>query len=415
MPAHPASVGISRRAFRLAGWLLMSWVVLAGAGCGPKYLLTELDTTHHWRHVVLPKPKEKLDNSLRILTWRDHLDPEILKNFEDRYGVRITVKLITRNEDIYAAMKDENGPTYDLVMPSTYMVQRLIREGKLRPYNRERIPNFRFIDQDYFQLKFDPELKYSVPVFHVTAGLAFNVQYAGGLPVTWHEFAKQMENSLARGRLAGLDHSRAMLGLSLLMNGASPNTTSLAEITKARDSLLDIKSVMDLRITNQNMSKVLEYEDAILAACWSGDAGWAQVGNGYVRFVVPSGQAICDIFSLCIPANAPHPKTAEFFLNYLLTPQIFGALSNNSYYANTSSASRAFIDAALLNGPSYMLPMRSKIVFFEDLGPEISAAYTDAWNAVKSAPTPTLTKLPLPFPRTHSSSVKAHEDYYEER
>lgn len=403
------------RARRLVSWVLLGWLLLAGVGCGPRYLLKELDTTHHWRHLKLPKPHEKLDNSLRILSWRDHLDPEILKHFEDTYGVRITVKLITRNEEIYDALNAENGPTYDLVMPSTYIVQRLIREGKLRAYDRERVPNFRFIDPDYFQLKFDPELKYAVPLYHVTAGLAFNVQYAGGLPVTWHEFAKEKENSMARGRLAGLDHSRVMLGLALLMNDASPNSTSRTEIAQARDTLLEIKAAMDLRLTTQNMSKVLEYEDAILSACWSGDAGWAQVGNGYVRFVVPNGPAICDIFSMCIPANAPHPKTAEFFLNYLLAPQIMGALTNHSYYANTSAASRAFVDAALLNGPSYMLPMRSKIVFFEDPGPELTSVYTEAWNTVKATPSPALTKVPLPFPRTHSSSVKPHEEYYEER
>lgn len=415
MAVSPICGGGLQRTRRLASWLLLGCLLLAAVGCGPRYLLKELDMTHHWRHLKLPKPKEKLENSLRILSWRDHLDPEILKHFEETYGVRITVKLITRNEDIYDALTAVNGPAYDLVMPSTYVVQRLIREGKLRPYDRERVPNFRFVDQDYFQLKFDPELKYAVPIFHVTAGLAFNVQYAGGLPVTWSEFAKQKDNAMARGRLAGLDHSRAMLGLGLLMNGASPNSTSPAEIAQARDTLLEIKTAMDLRLTTQNMSKVLEYEDAILAACWSGDAGWAQVGNGYVRFVVPNGPAICDIFSLCIPTNAPNPKTAEFFLNYLLTPQILGALTNNSYYANTSAASRAFVDAALLNGPSYMLPMRSKILFFEDLGPETTAAYTEAWNAVKAAPAPTLVKMPLPFPRTHSSSVKPHEEYYEER
>lgn len=415
MAVRLISGGGAAAARRLVSWVVLGWLLLAGAGCGPKYELKDLDLSNHWRHIPMPKPAKPLGHTLSILAWRDYLDPDILKHFETTYGVNISVRLINSNEELYEVLTQPGGPVYDLVMPSTYMAQRLIKEGRLRPYDRENVPNHRLIDAEYFQLKFDPDLKYALPFYHVTAGVAFNVQYASGLPVTWAEFAKQKSNGLARGRLAALDRQRVLFGFALMMNGFSPNSTSPAEIARARDTLLDIKRSMDIRFTTQNISKVLEYEDAILGACWSGDAGWAQTLNGYVRFVVPNGKALCDVISMCITSRARHPETAEFFLNYLLTPQVFGAMSNHSYYANTSVASHAFVDAALRNGPSYMLPMPGKILFLEDVGEEASRLYSEAWHAVKTAPSPQITKLPLPFPRTHSSSVKAHEEYYEER
>lgn len=383
-------------------WLVTSLLVIfLQAGCGPKIRLEELDTGGRWRHLDFPRAPFPLSQELNILVWEGYLPEDVIDHFEETYKVKINVELISGNEEIYTKIT-RPGAHYDLIMPGTYMVQQLIREQRLRVIDHARIPNLHQISPDYFELEFDPALKHAVPIYHSTVGLAMNVKYAQGLPLTWPEFAVETDQPLAHGRIAIPDEMRVVLGTALLMIGHSPNTRNPAEIAQARDMLISVKADTGLLFHSDRMPDALAKEEAIIAIAWSGDAGWALTLNGYVRFIVPRGSSISELDSLCVPVTARHPETAEFFINYLLIPEITGALTNYSHYANTNPASRAFIDPRITNGPSYMVPLADGMVFLEDVG-DARAHYVEAWNAVKAAPDSLIRKVPLPF-----ASVREH-------
>lgn len=253
-------------------------------------------------------------------------------------------------------------------------------------------------------MKHDFGLKYSVPFYLSTAGIAFNFKYSSGLPLTWSEFSEETNHPLARGRIVAQDEMRTTLGTTLLMLGFSPNTRNPQEIARARDLLLAVKSEMGLQFDIDHMFDLLANEDVIVGIAWGGDAARALSKNAFVRFIVPRGPSITEIDSFCVPVTAQHPETAEFFINYLLTPEISAALTNFSFYANTSSASRAFISPEILNGPSYMEPLHDSAAFLEDVG-EASQYYRDAWKVVKETPGPDISKVPLPFPRTQTTAI----------
>lgn len=386
--------------FGLGGLVCLLGMVVLGflcGGCGPRTALKDLDLSDSWRLAKLPPVPYKLSPEIRILIWNSYIPPAVIAHFEQRYRVKVHVEYHSENEELYAKVT-KPGASYDLVMPGTYMVQQLIREGKLRPIERTHVPNVRHVQLDYFSLKFDPGLKYSVPIFQAAVGVALNFKYASGLPLTWPEFLEEYGQPLALGRFVMMDEMRASLGVALLMLGFSPNTQDAAEIAKARDLLIDIKAKAGLSLQVDRMPDVLANEEVILGSCWSGDAAKALSINGYVRFIVPRGLSITDLDSLCVPTNAKAPETAEFFINYLLVPEITGALSNYSYYANSSYVSRAFMNAEIANGPCYMVPLPNNAVFLEDVG-SARKHYQEAWNAVKQAPSSKAASAPLPFPR----------------
>ncbi len=394
----------SRRAVCMApAWLLFIAAALLFSGCGPRTAVSEMDSSQKWKLVRFPAPPYPVDKELRILVWREYLPTDIILHFQNTYGVKVRVEYYSENEEIPGRLKAP-GADYDLVMPGMYMVEQLIREKQLRPLNREHLPNFRNVDRALFSMRHDFGLKYSVPFYISTAGIAFNVKYSSGLPLTWPEFSDETNHPLARARIVTQDEMRTTLGTALLMLGCSPNSRNPAEIARARDLLLSVKSEMGLKLDVDHVFKLLADEDVIVGIAWAGDAARALSINPYVRFIVPRGPSITEIDSFCIPITAKHPDTAELFINFLLTPEISAALTNFSFYANTCSPSRAFISPEIINGPSYMEPLHDSAVFLEDVG-EAAQYYRDAWKVVKETPNPEIQKVPLPFPRTQTTAT----------
>ncbi len=398
-----ATLTSSLRDARRARFLPALWLALLGVfagGCGPRIPLTELDVTAKWQLIDYPPPPQGLAAELHVLAAPHHLAPEILKKFEELYHVKIRLEAVRESEVI-----DERTRTgrYDVVIVATYLVQQWIREKRARPINREAIPNIRYIDSEYFSLKHDPGLKYSLPLYETAVGVAMNMKYVSGLPLTWPEFAAETGNKFARGRVATLDEMRHTMGTALLMLNLSANTRDPAEIARARDFLITTKKQTGLMLRARRLADSLVSEETILAVATNGDAARALRENSNVRFVIPRGPSIVNFNSLCIPANAAHPTTAEFFVNFLLIPEITGALSNFSNLGNTCAQSDAFVSAAIHNGPGYMMPLINDAVFLEDVGDAIKF-YLEAWQALNAAPDAELQKIPLPFSRTQFST-----------
>ena len=156
--------------------------VLLLIGCSNRDDVAEIEGLQTWRDIDLPEPPEEpLASELRLLIWRDYFDPEVLELFEDHYGVELKVTFFENNSDLKRRYRaDPEG--FDLLMPSSYVVERLVKADLVAELNKERLPNMGNVAPAFFQAEYDRELRFSVPFFFSYLGVAFNSDYLRSLP-----------------------------------------------------------------------------------------------------------------------------------------------------------------------------------------------------------------------------------------
>lgn len=361
----------------------------------------------HWEHIAeYPAPKEPLAPVLKLLIWRDYLDPRIIAAFEQRYKTKIEITYFENNAElkqVFAAKPNE----FDLLMPSDFVVERFIKEKSIAPIRKENIPNMGHIHQAMFRVPYDPELVYSVPMFYSCLGITFNFRKLQHIPRDFTLRAKSIdENLMLHGYRALIDEPRVALSAALIDDGIDPNAPTPEALAATADRL--IKDTQELGIhflASALPARMIDNEIAI-AVNWSGGAAVAAQKNPAIRFVLPQGKKFVQVDSFVIPVTSTRRYTAEFFLNFLLIPEVAGALTNFSLYANSNADSAPFISRDILLGPAYMEPPQTQRIFLADLGP-IEAEFERQWNRVKAVAPPPRAKIPSLLKRKEEQQRKS--------
>ncbi len=369
--------------------------VLLLAGCGYKERTGSRPRYEHWEHITdWPVPKQRLAPALRLLIWRDYFDPHILEFFEKRYNVRLQITFFENNAELKQVFK-EHPDDFDLLMPSDYVVERYIKEGKLlAPLEKENIPNMGHIKQVLFRSPYDPELVYSVPMFHSCLGITFNFRKLQHIPRDFTlRGSSASENLLLYGYRALLDEPRVSLSAALLDDGVDPNAPTDEQLAKTADRLIKDTTTLGIQFMASALPERMINDEIMLAVNWSGAAAVAARQNPNVRFVLPQGKKFVQVDSFVIPLTSKRRYTAEFFLNFLLIPEISGANTNFSLYANSNGDSSPFIARDILLGPAYMDPPHTQRIFFADLGP-LEDEFERQWSRVKKSSLPPKAKVP---------------------
>lgn len=410
------------RASRLTAGLaqvcaLAGLVVLGLTACGPTSKLSEIQLRNPWEEMKPPPaPNYPIASRLRLLIWRDYLDPKILEHFTHLYGVEFDITYFENNADLKrkfdatelaireAVAAGTPAPEgFDLIMPSSYVVEHLIKEGSVVPINKANVPNLSHIAPGFFLGTYDRDLVHSVPLFYSYLGVAFNSDYLRHLPQDFSlTSASHEENVLLHGYRALLNEARITIASGLLGQGFDPNSTNPAEIRQVIDHLVATSTEHGIRYLADTLPSALGRNEILIAACWSGAAGVALSNNNAIRFLLPPGPKFLEIDSFVIPRSSNRQPTAEFFLNFLLVPEIAGALTNFSYYANTNETSRPFIHREIMLGPSYVSAAPGTSIFLHDLG-DFEAVYAAEWQRLLDESVPVAAKVPLRVsPRTIS-------------
>lgn len=321
------------------------------------------------------------DNVLNIYNWDTYIDPAVLTDFEQQFGVTINYEIYANNEEMLETI--QSGPVdYDIVVPTDYMVAIMRREGLLAALDHDNIPNFSNVDPAFVNPIYDPGNRYCVPYQWGTMGIGYNIAATGREIEGWADF---FDPAFA-GRIAMLGDSRLTMGVVLLYLGYSPNTTSRAEINAARDFLIahadDI--VAYAPDTGQDMLVAGEVD---LAFEWSGDIFQAMEEDPDIRYVIPQEGSLIWADNLCILSTAPHKALAEAFINYILRPEVGAAISNYIRFSSPNQAALPLINAADRNDPALYPPddVRERLFFLADIGTEATALYDEAWEEVLAA------------------------------
>ena len=301
---------------------------------------------------VLSARKETV--TLNVYNWGQYIadgsdgSMEVIAEFEKRYPhIKVNYSTYDSNEIMYSKLSN-GGITVDVIIPSDYMIARMIQEDMLLPLNFDNIPNYQYIDEDFRNTAYDPENKYSVPYTWGTVGLLYNTKYVDEADVTGWEL---LWNDKYAGKILTFGNSRDAFGIAQFMLGYDINTTDKAELDDCAELLKKQKPVLQQYVMDEIFA-IMQNEEAWIAPYYAGDCLTMMGENENLDFFLPGHQGFnMFIDAMCIPTCAKEKEAAELFINFLCDPEIAGANMDWICYGTPLSAAKEFMDPETVSDP----------------------------------------------------------------
>ena len=317
-----------------------------------------------------------------VYNWGEYIDPETIRMFEEETGITVIYDEFETNESMYP--KVESGAVaYDIACPSDYMISRMIQNGMLSEINFDHIPNAKKnIGAEYYEQArgFDPENKYTVPYCWGTVGILYNKTMVDEPITRWAQLwdEKYADNILMQ------DSVRDAFMVAEKLNGDSMNTLDPAELTAAKNLLIEQKPLVQAYVVDQVRDKMIGGEAAI-GVIYSGEAIYTQKENPDLVYVIPEEGTNVWIDSWVILKNAPNKENAEKFIDFMCRADI--ALMNFEYitYSTPNVAARELIEDESIKYSEIAFPDLSQYSNLETyvyLGEEGDSLYNELWKEV---------------------------------
>ena len=273
--------------------------------------------------------------TLNVYNWGEYISDgsdglmDVNAQFEKETGIKINYKTYESNESMYTLL-ESGAAEYDVVIPSDYMIGKMIQEGMLAKLNFDNIPNYRYIDDAYKGLEYDPNNEYSVPYTWGTVGIFYNKKFvtdedlAQGWDILWD---KKFE-----GKIFMFDNARDSFAIALKKLGYSMNTTNPVELQAAYEALAEQKPLVQGYFMDQVFQKMTN-EEGWLAPYYSGDGAimmYDEVdGNENIGFFVPHQGTNLFVDAMCVMKNSKNKEAAEQYINFMCRTDV---ATNNAEY-----------------------------------------------------------------------------------
>jgi spermidine/putrescine transport system substrate-binding protein len=324
--------------------------------------------------------KENGQVTLRVYNWGDYIDPDVLKAFSDANpDIKIVYDTFDSNEAMLAKL--DGGAEYDILFPSDYMVEKLVKDGKLAELDLSKLPNLKNIDDKFRNLAFDPKNAHSVPYTWGTLGILYNTSTVKGTVDSWGVLFDKTN----KGKVIMYDSVRDSIAVALKYLGYSGNDRDEAHLNEAgallRQQKADkiVKAYMTDTIKEAMISGTASY-----GVVYSGDAVLCMDENEDLEYVVPKEGSNYFVDNIVVMKSSKSKEAAYRFINYLLDANV---AAKNCEYIGYSSPNRAAIEVmgeayaniGPHNPPAQILALCE---VFVDLG-DAAALYNRVWESVK--------------------------------
>ena len=292
--------------------------------------------------------------TINVYNWGQYISDgsddslDVIAAFEEAYpNIKVNYSTYDSNEIMYAKLAN-GGITVDVIIPSDYMIGRLIHEDMLLELDYDNIPNYQYIDEDFKNTAYDPENKYSVPYTWGTVGLLYNTQYVDEADVTGWEL---LWNEKYEGKILTFGNSRDAFGITQYLLGYDVNSTDKSELQICADKLKEQKPILQNYVMDEIFA-IMENEEAWIAPYYAGDCLTMMGNNPNLSYYLPEDQGFnLFIDAMCIPKCAKEKEAAETFINFLCEPEIAAGNIEWIGYGTPLSAAKEYLDAEILEDP----------------------------------------------------------------
>lgn len=283
--------------------------------------------------------------SINVYNWGQYISDgsdgyiDVNKAFTEATGIKVNYMTFDTNESLYTKMKT-GGSTYDIVIPSDYMIGRMIDEDMLTKIDWNNVPNAKYIDEAYKNMAYDPNNEYSAPYTWGTVGVIYNKKYVneadlGSWDLLW--------NSKYAGKILMFDNSRDAFAIAESKLGYSLNTQDETELKNAAEELAKQKPLVQSYVMDQIFDK-MEREEAWIAPYYAGDYLLMKQENPDLGFYFPKEGFNFFIDAICIPKDCENKAGAEAYINFLCSPEISGENLDYLGYSTPISEAKQYMD-----------------------------------------------------------------------
>lgn len=281
------------------------------------------------------------DSEINVFNWGENISDgtddsmDVIAEFEEKYNIKVNYTTYETNEELYSILSSSNS-SYDIVIPSDYMIEKLIAEDLLTEINFENIPNYQNIADTYKNLPFDPDNKYSVPYTWGVVALCYNTEMVKGEEIKG--FADLWNENL-KGNILMIDNSRDAMAIAMQLCGITPDKFTKEDVDVAAKKLLEQKPLLKKYVMDMVFTE-MEGEQAAIAPYYAGDIYSMIQNNENLTYCLPEEGSNFFVDSMCIPKSTQNKEGAELFINFMLEAEVGAA--NAEYIGYSTPNSQAF-------------------------------------------------------------------------
>lgn len=319
---------------------------------------------------------------LNIYTWNEYIDMDIVREFEEKYNCEVVISIFDSNESMWAKLQ-HGASGYDVVFPSSYMVEIMAEAGALEPIDKSKIPNLENIDPAYLSCALDETMTYGVPYMVTYTGFAYNKRFVNGeIEPSWSVFETHPE---LKGRMTLLADYRETIGAALKYLGYSVNSTDPAQLAEARDVVVRWKRNIT-KFENEQYKTGLASGDFSLVHGYSGDIGQLQLDDDNVVFVLPKEGFSISCDEMVILKDSEQKELAYQFINFVHDGQIAARNMEYTTYWCPNIAAAEFLPEEVKNNPTIFprsedIKRGEVIDNLDDAGLQL---FVKTWDEIKS-------------------------------
>jgi spermidine/putrescine-binding protein len=316
---------------------------------------------------------------LNVICWSEYLPDDVIKGFEDKYGVTVNLTTFTDPDEMLAKMKSGAKGTYDMIIGPAQDIETLKSQQLIQKVDTSKIENYKNLDEQYLHEANDPKSEYSIPYLGTSILIAVNTDKIKDDIKSY----KDLLNPKYKDTMVVVEDARPIVGVALMENGYKINDTSDEGIKKAEDYLTQLKP--NIHAFNGDSPKTLLLNgECSLGLVYGGECALAAEQNPEIKVVYPS-EGIYFTFDMMMKTNgAKNPENADSFMNYILDPQVSATISKNFPYVNPNKAARDVLGDEFKNNIIENIPEAEmkKSQGLIDIGDNVSKI-VDLWTKFK--------------------------------
>lgn len=319
-------------------------------------------------------------DTLTVYNWGDYIDMDLVSQFEEETGISVIYETFDSNESMLTKIQ-QGGTTYDIAVPSEYMVEKMIEEDLLFPLDHEKIPNMIYIDERFMDLSFDEGNQYSIPYFWGTVGILYNPDLLPGKTFTsWDDlWDPDLENDILL-----IDGAREVIGMGLNSLGYSLNDTNLDHLEEALEKLSLLTPNVKAIVGDEN-KLLMANNEAPVSLAWSGDARDIMWENEALDYIVPEEGSNLWFDTMVIPKTADNIDGAHRFMNFMLDPHVAAINTEYVSYSTPNSGALELLPAEMVEDKRFYPPneLTDRLEVYENLGKEMLGLYNELFLQFK--------------------------------
>ena len=286
---------------------------------------------------------------LNVFNWGEYIGEDVIANFEEEYGVKVNYSLFESNEIMYTKLL--SGNNYDVIVPSDYMIERLMEEELIQPLDYSYMTNLDDLNPEVLALRdeYDTDGKYSIPYFWGSVGLVYNKNVVSEekLDELGWNILRDTEYS---NKIFMYDSERDSFMVALKALGYSMNTEDMDEINEAYEWLCELHDTMNPAYVTDEVTDAMINNEKDIAVVYSGDAAYIISQNDNMAYYVPKEGTNVWSDGFVIPTNAKNPKLANEFINYMMS---YDAAMDSSIEVGYTSANKKVVETLSSDGEVY--------------------------------------------------------------